>query len=256
MSLTRLRRSVPRLHFPVSLVRLTVLAAVATVMPVSTAWSGPNEDGLLVFHTDDDIVYTTDDLAVYSSPAHPTCLSEECPLPPEDPCWADILDEISPTSARGRMVTMFWLIAIFPPDQCPRVSGASFGLWWPDDTEPTFVDWGACGDFELPFDGWPQPNSGTAVTFLAPQRARAIRLYWFAAYSYYGPAQISLTAFPGEQFPLFADDSVPSALDSVPRSHRGRVGLNGANGYVPWWDVPPIVEASWGGVKSRFREED
>ena len=255
MSLTRLRFPVPDPQLPVSAVRNLLLASVCAV-PLSMAWAGPNEDGLLVFHTDDDIVYTSDGVETYGSPIFPLCTSEECPLPPEDPCWADILDAIQPWSSRGDFVATFWLIAIFPPDACPRVSGASFGVWQTEDREVTFVDLGPCGDFELPYDDWPQNNSGTAVTFLVPQQARAIRLYWFAAYSYYGPTEIGLTAFPGEQSPLFADDSVPSVLDPVPRSHRGRFGLNGATGYVPWWDVPPVVKESWGGVKSRFRDEE
>ncbi|MEZ4647980.1 MAG: hypothetical protein R3E97_04195 [Candidatus Eisenbacteria bacterium] len=213
-----------------------VLSCLAIVFLAPLAHSGPNQDGYLILYTDDTIVYTGDDTDTYCLP-----LSSECQYDPEcdddhDTC-ASTIAGLNVTSTRGPEAAMIWAIAAFEPQACPRVQGVQFGLEWEiSGTQPTFVHFGACGDLELHTDGWPQePFSGTAVTWTDTVTRTSFPVYWFAAYSYYGPLAISVGDFPtGPYGASFADDSLPSILDPVPSDHRGSIGLNGASGWNPY----------------------
>lgn len=151
----------------------------------------------------------------------------------------------------------------------------------------------ACADFELSSPDWPDPGTGTAVTFTEAEQGQLTNLYWFAGYDYYGvDTEFALVPHPS-QGGVFADDSVPSILDPI--ADFGRIGFFGNPGYLPCPsglptgacciddlcsirsrteciglggiyvgdDVPcdpnpcivPIEEGSWGSVKSTFREE-
>ncbi len=81
-----------------------------------------------------------------------------------------------------------------------------------DGSTPTFVGWGNCGDFEISVGDWLMTNSGTVVSFSQVRRERALPLYWFAAFSYYGATTIELVAHTTEGEARFADDAIPARL--------------------------------------------
>ena len=205
---------------------------------------------------------------------------------------------LNPTSSRGPETALIWAIAAFPRESCPRVSALQFGLDWPINGNPlTFLDWGSCASFEIATNGWPEDRrTGTALAWsLNPVKRTGFPVYWFAAYSYYGPLEVSVFNFPSGPA-AFADDSVPSILDPIPEANRGVIGLNGAVGWNPYvlqtpvgacctddgqctlttetacttagneyigdgvscdpnpCNVTPVLETTWGGVKSVFRQ--
>jgi len=204
--------------------------------------AGPNADGYLLLHTDDSVVYTSDDTSAFCDLYGP-----ECPSDPD--CTGDHLDcagallNLDPTSNRGTAVSVFWAIAAFPPSSCPRVLAVQFGLAWPANQTPIFVGHGKCGVFEVASEGWPDElGAGTAVAFGEPVSRTGFPVYWFAAYCYYGSqALIQVSDFPvGSDGAAFADDSVPSILDEIPSQNRGSIGLNGAIGDNPYWIPSPV----------------
>ncbi|MCA9758747.1 MAG: choice-of-anchor D domain-containing protein [Candidatus Eisenbacteria bacterium] len=221
------------MRVPRSLAGLGFLLFAQSLVP--SAFAGPNANGFLLLHTDDTVVYTQDDESIYCD--H---LYLECPFDPE--CDDDhsgcesVLEQLDVTSDRGINPSVFWLLGAFRADACPRVTGAQFSLSWPVESMPTFVSWGSCGDFEIASEGWPtELLSGTAITFSQPITRTALSLYWFAAYSYYGPLVIAAADYPTSSYgAAFADDSVPSVIDPIPDGNLGTIGLNGATGWNPY----------------------
>ncbi|MEZ4648980.1 MAG: hypothetical protein R3E97_09400 [Candidatus Eisenbacteria bacterium] len=208
-------------------------AFIAISSFAGASFAGPNAYGFLHFHTNDSIIYTADDVASYEGFGYASCEpTANCPGP-EDACIAELLG-MPASSGIGGETAVFWLVAVFPSG-CPRISGAQFGITWPESHHLNLVDWGTCGDFELPTAGWPtEPNSGVAVTWTEAQTEYAVPIYWFAAYAYDTIARVSLTPFPDESVPLLADDSIPSVLDAIALQDCGVFGLNGGYGFNPF----------------------
>ena len=239
--------------------KIATIGLVAAICAGSagSALAGANVGGYLLLHTDDSVIYTSDDEATYSS-----FLDAECPIDPECddnhvPCVDFLFNNVNPTSGRDGTageVSMIWLLAAFELDACPRVSGVQFGLSWELEAQPNFKAYGNCGDFELPTAGWPaELNAGVAVTWSSARKRHGLPIYWFAAYEYYMPTTISVAEFPNAPGAAFADDQIPSQLDHVDAGHRGSVGLNGAIGDNPYPDpVNPTLEMGWGEVKAIF----
>ena len=239
---------------PRSLFSLPALALVSSLaFVVAPALAGPNAGGFLLFHTNDALSYTWDDIEDYSYFTVPECGYGHCNE--IDECIG-FVSNIDPTSDRsGNVPTVFWLLAVFPPESCPRLRAASFGLDWDMAYTPTFIGWGNCAAGELAEDGWPEePNAGTSIWFSSTETRQVVPLYWFAAFSYYGSTQISVSSRSGASAPEFADDSVPSIIDLVPREYRGVFGLGGGQGTNPLWSNTPVLEDSWGGIKRRFAD--
>lgn len=228
--------------------------AAATAALASPAIAGTNAGGYLLLHTDDSVIYTQDNESTYCS-----LFDAVCPFDPEcdddhAACGAALLGDVNVTSGLGAAPAMIWVVAAFDPDSCPRVKACQFGLSWDLSAEPTFSAFGNCGDFEIATDGWPGTlNSGTAVTFSQPITRTGFPVYWFAAYNYYGPLDISIADFPsGSDGATFADDSIPAVLDRITSDHWGVVGLNGETGFNPYNPANPTLESSWGQVKAIF----
>ena len=157
--------------------------------PVS---AGVNEGGTLILHTNEQIVYSSDD--VYCGQSGLTfCMDAD-------------------TMVDGTEPAVFFLLGAFHPDSFPRVLGVTFGLDY-DANSINLLNWGPCGDFELPTTEWPAPGEGSAVTWNSAQTNHLLDVYWFATYSD-DPATIALTPHPS-QGAFFADDSIPSRLDEV-----------------------------------------
>ncbi len=213
------------------------------------AGSGPNQAGFLVFHTDDSVEYSSSYGPFCDAPVGcPRQFGDQEFYGFEDDCqhW---LQQVNPTSLSGQSTCIAAVWAVFWPGTNPRVSAVSFGLAWDDSNPLTIVDYGHCGQFELASPGWPkEPHTGTAVTWDHTFQSQCVPVYWFAAYSYYGPLEVELTPHP-RQGGWFADDSVPAVLDEI--SGYGSLGLNGASGQFPYYHSP-VVEQSWGQVKRAF----
>lgn len=213
------------------LLLLSTCIAASTIPRAGLA--GPNAYGYLHFRTDESIVYTADDAGSYASYRYSSCEPPPDCRGPESECIAEVLSAPA-SSATGSDVAVFWLVAVFPYG-CPRISGAQFGLTWPESDRVSFVDWGVCGDFELPTDGWPvERNSGVAVTWNEPQTQHAVPIYWFAAYAYDTVGRVSVAEFPLGPGTVLADDSLPAQLDTVSPEDRGVFGLNGGYGFNPF----------------------
>lgn len=206
-------RSSSRVHrrymcrFKASLV--SVLVSVLVVAWTASCAAGPNEYGTLVFHVDPSVVLTDGETYCERSAV------ESC---------AEVI-----ARADGSDPVVFWTLAAFIEGSSPRLAGVEFGIDYDPSATPLLAH-AACGDFELPTSGWPDPGEGTAVTFTVPRTGTIEEVYWFAAYSYAGSAtQFNLAPHPVHGA-VFADDSIPSEIDPVAR--LGVLGFN-APGDVP-----------------------
>ncbi|MCA9759229.1 MAG: hypothetical protein KDA27_25770 [Candidatus Eisenbacteria bacterium] len=231
------------------------LLAIIGASFAGTATAGVNANGYLLLHTDDSVIYTEDDEDSYCN-----LLEVDCPFDPE--CDDDHMGcssaamSLTPTSGLGPDETLVWVVAAFWPDACPRVTAVQFGLSWPVEAAASpIIKTGSCAPFELPTGNWPNELlEGTAVSWAPNAITRtAFPVYWFTAYSYYGPMEVALADFPtGTTGAAFADDSVPAVLDQIPDANMGSVGLNGATGSNPYMVPVPVNEKSWGEVKAIF----
>ena len=186
------------------------LATVAGFALATSAFGGPNQGGIVIAHVSEGLVYT-DDSTGY--------------------CGQSTLEDCKDADARidGTDVAIFHILAAF--GGTPRFSGTTIGIDY-DPEEIILVDWGVCGDFELPTEAWPEPGTGVAVTWAEAQLTRVTEIYWFAAYSYTGsPSEFVIGPHPHRGIePFFADDDIPSNLDVA--IDTGTLGFN-MDGYQP-----------------------
>lgn len=233
-----------------------VLVAMPWLLAPGFATAGPNAGGHLLLHTEESVSYTWDDVSSYAGFTIPECPWREC-FDPAYECEEFLLDIDVSSNKPYDEPAVFWVIAAFPSHACPRVNAVAFGIDWDvTGNEPTFVGWGNCADWELSVNDWPlEPHSGTVAAFSQPRPQLATPIYWFAAFAYYGESTINLTSHPTEGVARFADDSIPSKLDTITRERLGSMGLGGAGGVNSFYpDNNPVIEGSWGGVKAQFRE--
>ena len=207
-------------------ISMMLLCAAATGV-----MAGPNEGGTLVWHLDPSVVYT-DGITDYCGVSGIACERDVNGCDDGYDFEADCrpkFDQLNPTGPSDDGTYVMSVLAAFPEGSCPRLAGVTFGLGEYDDTNINLVDFGACGDFELPTGAWPAPFEGTAVTFNPAIVSQLVELYWFAAYSYYAESDGSLPlAGHPAQGADFADDSIPSLVDPV--SGFSTLGLNGTVG--------------------------
>ncbi|MEZ4650729.1 MAG: hypothetical protein R3E97_18495 [Candidatus Eisenbacteria bacterium] len=241
----------------------------------SSAAAGPNAGGTLILGLCEDInCYTDTDNDDYC----PYATLTDCASAPYH------IDSVAPF--------LWYAYAAFPDGSAPRLSGVAFGIDY-DAENLVLLNLEKCADFELASPDWPDPGAGTAVTFTEAQQSQLTSLYWFAGYDYYGvDMEFALVPHPA-QGGVFADDSVPSILDPI--ADFGRIGFYDMPGHLPCPtalptgaccidgvctvlslavctdlggtyvgdDVPcdpnpcvvPLIERSWGRIKSDFREE-
>lgn len=162
-------------------------------LPRSTEPLGPNRYGVLVLHSDPELVYT--DTEAY------------CERTMVAGCADLVAHRNDPDPA------VIHALALFPEEAPPRLRGVTFGLDFPDCV--SLLAWESCGDFELAQEGWPAPGTGTAVTWGTTQTDPVVEVYWFAAYGIETePGELALIPHP-TQGADFADDSVPALLDPI-----------------------------------------
>lgn len=199
-----------RLHSPTALLTLVALLVAVTV---NDCPAGPNQGGVLIVHARPDLVYSTG--VTYCGQSGITACEEAVPR----------LDGAGPH--------IWYVLAAFPPDSSPRLSGVTFGITY--DANVVFEGYGHCADFELPDGTWPASGTGTAMTWNSPNYGFVTELYWFAGYTYLDvPASFAPRQYPGGGGSNFADDSVPALIDPV--AGYGSLGFNqpGANPCGSW----------------------
>lgn len=196
--------------------------------------AGPNEGGVLILHAESSIIYSTDNGGYCGDTLLDVCEGAVVGVPSD------------PT-----VTTVFFVLAAFPRDSSPRLGGVTFGINYESD-RLALVEAGHCGDEVLNEDDWPQPGSGTAVTWEPARTDHLVEVYWFAAYSRYGASPTSFELMPHPiQGGWFVDDDNPSQIDEI--AGYGALGF-GMDGYLPCPAGPvPVEEQSWGNVKARFR---
>ncbi|MCC7143882.1 MAG: hypothetical protein IT349_17425, partial [Candidatus Eisenbacteria bacterium] len=115
----------------------------------------------------------------------------------------------------GGDTVVFHVVAAFPNDGAPGLSGVSFGIDY-DPSAFSLIDGGSCADFELAQTAWPDSGSGTAVTWSVPRTTTLTEVYWFAGVNLNpgSPTRFALIEHP-EVGAFFADNQIPANLDPV-----------------------------------------
>ncbi|MBK8232263.1 MAG: hypothetical protein IPK72_17175 [Candidatus Eisenbacteria bacterium] len=138
---------------------------------------GPNRGGVLTFHSNPSLSYSTG--------------AEYCGGSAVARC-----EEIS-TNATGEGTRILHVLAAFPSHINPALRGVSFGI----DYQPTdlaVVDAQSCADLEQPGSDWPASGSGTSVLWVTPRSEPLVEVYWFAVENYGSPTELRLTPHPTE----------------------------------------------------------
>ncbi|MEZ4654922.1 MAG: hypothetical protein R3E12_15375 [Candidatus Eisenbacteria bacterium] len=207
------------------------------LIALSHAQAGPNANGYLLLHTDDTLVYSSG--TDYAGQSSRECDDDFICPPYHDPACPDRKTTLDVASDRGSDIAIWWVLAAFPPDACPRGKGVTFGARWDSPEQIVIVDSGMAGDFEIPTPDWPHASgSGTAVVWERTNLSQMFEVYWFAGYVPYGTATFRLAPHP-TQGVAFADDAVPANVDPIAEEHLATLGFNGALGTNPYVDDPP-----------------
>ncbi|MEZ4654081.1 MAG: hypothetical protein R3E12_10980 [Candidatus Eisenbacteria bacterium] len=191
---------------------LTSVSALV-VLGAGAADAGPNAGGTLVIHQ-----------------AESTCYSPAGSL---DCCGADdVPTRCSEVEARydGSNPTVWHVFAAFPAGSSPRMAGVAFGIEY-DEAALVLLRHEDCGAyFELPSADWPDPGSGTVLSYEGEETSLFREIYSFAGYATTeSPTEFALVPQP-DIGGVFADPSVPSVLDPI--ADYGRLGFH-TFGYVP-----------------------
>ena len=163
---------------------------------VAPASAGVNVGGTLILHANPSLVFTG------GGPGY-------CDMSDVEACSLAVAT--IPADGSTHVIHVF---AAFSDSVSERLSGITFGVEY-DSDDLDVVEYGSCGDFEIASPTWPEPGSGTAITWDAPQSGSLIEAYWIAAYiapSVHGA--LELIGHP-TQGANFADDSIPSQVDSI-----------------------------------------
>lgn len=205
---------------------LVALALVALGLGSFDASAGPNLDGRLILHSNASLMYTTENSGYCGQSALPACSLAVTTLPADG----------------GTHVVH--VVAAFSDSALARLSGVSFGI----DYDPELIgiiEYGSCGDFELADPSWPDPSTGTAITWGDRPSGRLIEVYWLAAYIAEGQSTLlELTPHP-TQGGYFADGAEPANLDEI--ADFGALGFDAA-GSLPCPPPDFIEGGSWGSI--------
>lgn len=201
-----------------SAVRHCILIALSMTMFVLPAFAGRNQNGAMVVHTIDSVVYTA--TANY-------CTTPTLPSTCED---------LDPNAGQGvTSPQVLWLMAAFRPETSPAVTTIQFGI---DHNIPAgagyFVRWSACGPspLELPDAGWPETGFGNLVAYGSPVYDHVFRFYWFAVYIDGPENYFGTRTYPGTNEAKFVDDGNPPVEDLC--TNFGAVRWDGAG----WNECP------------------
>lgn len=182
-----------------------------TIASVELAAAGVNAGGVLVVHSVPTISSTN------------ACTQLSVP---------SACSGLVPTATLSSEPVVWFVIVAFAAVLPDRLAGVSFGLGPFDTQKATIVDWGPCSTLsqvvEVSQDGWPSPNTGTAVRF-ACAGGKLVPLYYFVSYAY-SATHISLTSHPQLHIGgRMADCSYPPIVDSFAGFGTMGFGVAGSN---------------------------
>ena len=189
-----------------------VLAFLLLPVPL-VALAGVNAGGTMILHANTTIQYTTNTTNYCGQSGLTACSSATASVP-----------------ASPSVTTVFYALAAFPDPSSPRLKGLTFGIQY-DHSKFELVAHGPCAGTEQPGAGWPGSGTGTSLAWNTTQTAGLVEAYWFAGHVYASPDSCAFILTPHPDPGLggkFADDSVPSQLDSI--ADYGRLGF-GVAGY-------------------------
>ncbi|MCA9757051.1 MAG: hypothetical protein KDA27_14700 [Candidatus Eisenbacteria bacterium] len=194
---------------------LTLTVTAVSLLAIDSASAGPNANGTLILHY---------------HPSLPMCID----IPPCEYGATDPLQSCSEaiTNVHEDETGLFTVYAAFAASDAPRLAGVAFGIDYDPDVV-ILLGFETCGDFELANENWPEPGSGTAVTWSTVQTGQLTPVYGFSgySYSYYGTDRsLDLVPHP-TQGGVFADDDVPSNLDPI--AGFGSLGFGNNPGSAP-----------------------
>ncbi len=175
------------------------------------------EGGALIVHQVPELVYSTD------PPAGGWCAAYEAHAISS---WEEQVNRVDVQGSRP--VVWFVLAAWLASDK--EWCGCEFGLGVYDPELYQFVEYGPCypgQGLELPTQGWPGPNEGTAfVSGGGPWTGNYTPIYVFCGYAYSdpGPGVIALGIDPPTGFAGFCNCEV--LLESWEAGSMGGLGIN------------------------------
>lgn len=139
---------------------------------------------------------------------HPPDLLYSDPAPPEGWCqhYLDLHAIDDPAQQNPTILlsepTVWYMLAAFPEEKV--WCGTEFGFGSYDPFLYGFIDWGICAPdscLELPTQGWPGPDEGTAfVRIIADWSGAIVPVYFFTGYAYGGAGQIPVGPDPATGF--------------------------------------------------------
>jgi len=239
-------------------------AAVCLVATAGGAQAGKNAGGYLVLYTNDSVVFSSG--TSYADSSGVTCPSDaNCPANPANNCSAKkavVQDGHSSTKTDAAVV--WWLIAGWPEEACPKLKALTFGINYTLHVDGTtaglvIADSGTDADFEVKTSNWPSSNSGTGITWDSAKTSRLREVYWFAGYVYSDPTTFHIRSHPTQGGPEFGDDNIPAGQDPAGVGYGGDPNQNflptlglagsveGSNG-----DITATQQTTWGGIKSHY----
>jgi hypothetical protein len=182
------------------------------VLIAQAAAAGDNANGVLLLHADPSIVYSSGVNYCGLSPV-PACSSvvTQVDLPRQTPL-------------------LVYALAAIPDSSQVRLKGITFGITY-DPAKLDIIAHGKCADgMEIADPSWPDPGTGTSLTWSLTEMSHIADVYWFAVTAIgESPSSLSVTAHP-TQGGNFADDSVPSQIEPI--AEYGSLGF-GQAGYLP-----------------------
>ncbi len=145
------------------------------------------------------------------------------------------------------------------------IAGTRYGICCDySGTAPYFYGWTKCSALEIPtvepdYIAWPDCGAGNAQTWSTEQVGPIVPCGILEVYIYAGTASMSVCPDPREGFSEWCDGTQPSPvcfkiLDTNPDESKyyGSIHFDGTDGYNPC-SVVPVVQQSWGSVKSIYR---
>jgi hypothetical protein len=203
---------------------LTIALGIALLAPCALreALAGPHANGVLLPHLNPSIEYTS------TMPSYEGMSGLQ-----------DCREAIVQGRVDAERAQVWFVMASFAYSPGPvELATAAFGFGAYNRSRIEIVAYGACNDgyLEMPTDGWPGPNEGTAILFFVPdnvQRSEVVELYWFASYAY---AAVEIPLGPRPEAPppnpQFTTPAVNNSAIEDEASDFGVIGF-GMEGYNP-----------------------
>jgi hypothetical protein len=205
----------------ISMLKKTLLGALAVLVVCSApTLAGKNDNGALLVHTDDAVIYTSSaDYCVSTLPV-------DC---------AGLVTQTNKTFEEQE--ALIWFIAAFDATAVPAVTTIQFGI---DTNLPLgqgyVTAWNHCGpnySQELPDNGYPDAGRGNLVSYSPPRTEHLWPFYWFAVIGVDANSTFGTGVYPSTSEAKFVDDGAigggVAVEDLIDRFGVIRWGVAGSN---------------------------